>query len=60
MNSIATVAPEFNEGTLTLGSEFWYCTDHSTKNRAGHDCAFCVQESMTDAEFDRWLTEQSV
>lgn len=51
-------APEFSEGTLTLGSEFWFCTDHSTKMRAGKECAFCAHESMTDAEFDRWLASQ--
>lgn len=52
-------APEFAEGTIDLGSEFWYCTDHSTRMRAGHECAFCASERMTDAEFDHWLSEQS-
>lgn len=52
------LAPEFSEGSLTLGSEFWYCTDHSTKMRAGQECAFCMQERMTDAEFEKWLASQ--
>ena len=56
-NSTAQVV-EFNEGTISLGSEFWYCTAHEAKMRGGKDCPFCAHENMTDEEFDAWIATQ--
>lgn len=59
MRTATVQVTEFNEGTISLGSEFWFCTDHDTKMRAGKDCPFCVHERLGDsAEFEHWIASQ--
>lgn len=58
MRTATAKVTEFNEGTISLGSAYWFCTDHSTKMRAGKECPFCAHESMTDAEFEVWVSTQ--
>ena len=58
MRTATAEVTEFNEGTLVLGSAFWFCTEHSTKMRVGKDCAFCAHERMSDTEFDQWVLTQ--
>lgn len=48
----------FAEGTLELGTGIWFCVEHGTSNVAGKECAWCVSDNLSPAEFDRWLDSQ--
>lgn len=49
---------DFAEGTLELGTGTWFCVEHSTSNKVGASCLWCVSDTMTPAEFDRFLDSQ--
>ncbi len=50
---------EVAEGTINLFSGTWFCTEHAQTMRVGRECAFCVSDLLTPAQFDKWLDENS-
>jgi len=58
-NEIVGTAGRFAEGTMALASGTWHCLSHDLTVKVGRECAWCTQESMTEAQFEKWLAINS-
>jgi hypothetical protein len=52
-------ATQFAEGELDLKTGEWFCMDHSVRMKVGKDCPWCMYETLTPAEFEKWAKGQS-
>lgn len=47
---------EVAEGTISLShTDVWRCVEHEVTLAAGADCPWCMQDSLTPIEFEKWL-----
>lgn len=56
---MSAMTAEFAEGSINIFSGTWVCTEHNQTLKAGRECAFCVSDMLTPAQFDEWLDENS-
>jgi hypothetical protein len=50
----------FAEGTVDVFAGTWRCVEHDQTLKAGRECPWCMHDSLTEGDFEKWMNSQTL